>query len=36
LEVVLIPEATKVSFASLLFHSFTITNTKLRGPPVLA
>jgi hypothetical protein len=36
LEVVLTPEATKVSFASLLFHSFNITNTKLRGPPVLA
>ena len=36
LEVFLTPEATKVSFASLLFHSFNITNTKLRGPPVLA
>jgi len=35
LEVLLIPETIKDSFASLLFHSFTVTNIQLRGPPVL-
>ena len=35
-EVLLTPETSKVNFGSLLFHSFTITNTQLRGPPVLA
>lgn len=35
-EVFLIPETFKISFAFLLFHSFNITNTQLRAPPVLA
>ncbi|WP_310992239.1 hypothetical protein [Aequorivita marina] len=28
-----IPTKTEVSFASLQFHSFVITNTQLRAPP---
>ena len=35
-EVLLISETTQENFTSLLFHSFTITNIKLRGPPALA
>ncbi len=35
-DVILIPETSKVSFTFLLFHSLTITNSQLRGPPVLA
>ena len=35
-EVFLTPETFKISFGSLLFHSFNITNTQLRAPPVLA
>jgi len=36
LEVLLISETTQENFTSLLFHSFTIINIKLRGPPALA
>lgn len=35
-EVLLISETTQENFTSLLFHSFTTTNIKLRGPPALA
>jgi hypothetical protein len=35
-EVLLISETTQENFTFLLFHSFTITNIKLRGPPALA
>tara|TARA_B110000971_G_scaffold145814_1_gene148904 strand:- start:1205 stop:1534 length:330 start_codon:yes stop_codon:yes gene_type:complete len=35
-EVLFISETTQENFTSLLFHSFTITNIKLRGPPALA
>ena len=36
LEVLLISETTQQNFTYLLFHSFTTTNIKLRGPPALA
>jgi hypothetical protein len=36
LEVLLILETTQENFTSLLFHSFTITNIQLRGPPALS
>ncbi|MDG1385591.1 MAG: hypothetical protein P8P33_01055 [Flavobacteriaceae bacterium] len=35
-EVLLISETTQENFTFLLFHSFTTTNIKLRGPPALA
>ena len=35
-EVLLISETTQENFTFLLFHSFTTTNIKLRGPPDLA
>ena len=35
-EVLLISETTQENFTYLLFHSFTTTNIKLRGPPALA
>ena len=35
-EVFLTPKTFKISFGSLVFHSFNITNTQLRAPPVLA
>lgn len=31
-----IPVKVETNFASLQFHSFKITNTKLRGPPIFS
>ena len=36
LEILLIPGTTQERAYSLLFHSFKITNTQLRGPPALS